>query len=963
MRFEAFQVGRSIALIPILIGCVVMFGWWAHNTSLIQLRADLVPMQFNTALAAFLAGLCGFCGHFKRIVFARAAATAGFILAFLTFIQYPLDTNFGIDAIFIEPYITVASPDLGRMAINTSLGFCLIFIAAGMIFYRPVAAQSPSVLLLITVLLSVTSALALVSLFGYLTGLVPAFGWGNMSQMAPHTALSLLSAGISLLILNKIQIDHFKLFQRWLITLSVALFITLATCLYFALLVEQEQVAARDDRSDRQLLAQFVQQPLLAKAEQLLAISAALTKSDDQPELESILSFGALLAGETLLVQYGEGRLRPQVRQRAANAVTVAALDACLATLAAHGQADVTLCGEQKNQPSFLLTAVPVLLGGQSTWLVNVAPWYGLANLVNEALDERRLQLQLTFIEPQIQPVGALAANLNFRVDFVEKARGTIALSPVTMTLFVLLVFLLMLLAAIVYQLILMANQKLLMSDMHKLKVSAFNTMLDGLVIISQTGQIQDVNDAGLKMFDYTKAELLGKNVSMLMPEPYRSEHDGYIGNYEKTGQARVIGHRRILQALRKNRQVFPVQLQVTQGHRDGKVIYVGVIHDLTEKLLVEQEAAKKQELLSAAMRASSSGYIIFAKNGAILEFNHFVMHWLELDAKSMVNRSFYDFLTPEYREDIRTRVAAMVSAKSESIQTDVVFGDTEEQYQWAMLSIARVQTQELGGEILFVANIVSIEEQKNMTQALESKNRVLLALNAELDQFAYIASHDLKSPLRGIRQLAAWISEDLGKVPEAVQEHIDLMNGRILRMENLLSDLLAYSRIGRDQSKSKTFDLQLCVTDIFALLEKPEAFHCYLETDLTLLTVNQTAFEQVIRNLVENSIKHRQADDGYVRVTILEREDDYRMVVEDNGPGISEAFKSTVFDMFQTLRPRDEVEGSGMGLAIAKKVVEGFGGAIVLVTNEELVSEQGVNCRFIVTWPKTDIYTSSDGA
>ncbi len=230
----------------------------------------------------------------------------------------------------------------------------------------------------------------------------------------------------------------------------------------------------------------------------------------------------------------------------------------------------------------------------------------------------------------------------------------------------------------------------------------------------------------------------------------------------------------------------------------------------------------------------------------------------------------------------------------------------------------------------------------------LESSNHRLAQTNKELETFAYVASHDLKSPLRGIAQLSTWIEEDLAeKEYSEVGKHTQMLRNRIQRMEKLLDDMLIFYRAGKVDGKLTQINLGHMATELFEIQNTKAGLRLELAENLPNFETLGTPFEQIVRNLFSNAIKHHDREQGVVRLecsTIGEQF--YEISVSDDGPGIPEKFQERVFGMFQTLKPRDELEGSGMGLALIKKLVEAYGGSIK-------VFSQGRGCRFTFTWPQ----------
>jgi signal transduction histidine kinase len=239
-------------------------------------------------------------------------------------------------------------------------------------------------------------------------------------------------------------------------------------------------------------------------------------------------------------------------------------------------------------------------------------------------------------------------------------------------------------------------------------------------------------------------------------------------------------------------------------------------------------------------------------------------------------------------------------------------------------------------------------EKLEIVTKDLQLRNQALQEANRELDQFAYVASHDLKAPLRGISQLAIWLNEDLKEfLTPQTEQYLFLLNNRVHRLEKLLDDLLAYSRVGRKQGQLAQFNLEEYCIEITELLapQKSIRLHCTDHTGpFETLT---TPLELILRNLISNSIKHHDKESGNIYISSGRTESHYKFTVEDDGPGIDKEYRERVFDLFHTLKPRDSVEGSGLGLSIIKKTLELYSCQYVINSN----SHGG--CTFTFTWPK----------
>ena len=353
---------------------------------------------------------------------------------------------------------------------------------------------------------------------------------------------------------------------------------------------------------------------------------------------------------------------------------------------------------------------------------------------------------------------------------------------------------------------------------------------VDGLITIDARGIMESFNPACVRVFGYESQEVIGKNITMLMPEPYHGGHEGFLSHYAATGDARITGPAgQEVSGRRKDGSVFPMYLSVSAFELGDGKHYSGIIRDITERKAVEAE---------------------------------------------------------------REKIAA---------------------------------------------------ELARYTRALERSN-------LELDAFAYAASHDLKAPLRVIHNASTWIEEDLaGKLTAEMSENMNLLRSRVLRMDRLLDDLLEYSRIGRetDDRHTEAISGTVLMENIQGLISPPDGFIVDATPSLAGIEVFRMPLQQILINLISNAIKHHDRKTGHIQVSVEDLGADWRFSVKDDGPGIPAEYHEKIFKMFQTLKPRDQVEGSGMGLAMVRKHIDVAGGELKL----ESAVDQGSTFSF--TWPK----------
>lgn len=239
-------------------------------------------------------------------------------------------------------------------------------------------------------------------------------------------------------------------------------------------------------------------------------------------------------------------------------------------------------------------------------------------------------------------------------------------------------------------------------------------------------------------------------------------------------------------------------------------------------------------------------------------------------------------------------------------------------------------------------------KELVDLNHTLATTNNTLAERNHDLAQFSHIVSHDLKAPLRGIKNISEWLEEDLAeKLTEDTKNYLHLQRERIMRMENLIDGLLQYARVGKQNVVTEIVDVSKLIQAVIDSINPPPNFAIAIEGQMPIINTQSLFLEQVFSNLISNGIKHHPRLDGKITISFKEQASFYEFAVADDGAGIAPIAQKKIFDIFHTLKRGDSKLNTGVGLAIVKKIVEERGGKITVE------SEVGKGAVFRFQWAK----------
>jgi len=506
---------------------------------------------------------------------------------------------------------------------------------------------------------------------------------------------------------------------------------------------------------------------------------------------------------------------------------------------------------------------------------------------------------------------------------------------------------LLILVVTIVIYFIFLRHQVALSESKQKIQAIVENAA-DSIITINEQGIIQSFNPAAEKMFGYRVDEVMEQNVSYLMPAAERHRHDSYLRRYMESGQGHIIGiGGREVEARRHDGSIFPMDLSISEMQQaDGKCLFIGILRDISQRKQAEADLRASEERFDLVTRGTRDGIWDWNLTSGQIYFSPRWKAMLGYD-ETEIEDNFHALQSLIHPDDLGLALDNWISCmegENDAFAIEYRLRNKQGSYRWIECrGLAQLDIE--GNPIRIAGSHTDITERKQayaelqqMTKVLATKAAALDLSNKELEQFAYIASHDLKAPLRAIANLSQWIEEDLEEVmTDDTRKQMSLLRSRVLRMEGLINGILQYSRIGHIDAGCESVDVSALLLEIIDGLAVPKGFVIDIAPNMPVFETVRVPLSQIFANLLSNAIKyHHQPDQGHIQISVREVDDKYyEFCVSDDGPGIAPKYHEKVFGIFQTLNARDDVESTGVGLSIVKKIVETQGGEIKLDSAE----------------------------
>jgi len=446
--------------------------------------------------------------------------------------------------------------------------------------------------------------------------------------------------------------------------------------------------------------------------------------------------------------------------------------------------------------------------------------------------------------------------------------------------------------------------------------------MLDPLISIDDHGTVQAANPSVERVLGWPPAELIGRNINVLMPEPHHTAHDGYLAHYRATGRTWILGQTRDFEVRRKDGELILCSLSVSRAElSDGQPVFTGTFRDVTEKRRAEREL-RDSELRFRGLFENSYEYLgLLTPDGRVLEANRTALEGAGLVREDVIGLYFWDTKwwssDPELRERVKSAVAT--AARGEFVRFEARLAGRGGRVLEIDFSLKPLRDEQ-GRVLMLLPEGRDIGEIK---RAQRAETGVLRAL-ATVGESAALLAHEIKNPITAVNLALRAVADQLG---EDQQEVLGELATRMQRMEQMLRRTLSFARpleLKRVRLEPRAF-VEACLARLASQVARRGArVELRAPHELPPLLADEQLLEEVLANLVTNALEAQEGAASVV-VSLAAAGRELVLAVDDDGPGIPDSVRATLFRPFVTSKP----QGNGFGLALSRKVVEEHGGTI----------------------------------
>ncbi len=475
----------------------------------------------------------------------------------------------------------------------------------------------------------------------------------------------------------------------------------------------------------------------------------------------------------------------------------------------------------------------------------------------------------------------------------------------------------------------------------------------DTIAVLDLNGAISYWNLGAKWLYGWRKSEAIGKNIHELLQtewtQPFEAIQELFFERGSWQGE---------LVRTKADGTKITVASRWTLQHddQDKPVAILEISNDISDRKRSEIALAESAQRFRATFEQAAVGMAQKTVEGKFLLVNQKLCDILGYSRQELLEKKFQEITLSEDLASELELLRQLLAGEIENFSLEKRYIRKNGELVWVNFTVSLLREQ--NGSLFLMGVVEDIRERKQAEESLQLRavelswtaqtlaktTSILRKRNQELDQFAYVVSHDLKAPLRAIANLSSWIEEDLSdSMTEDTLHQMNLLRGRVHRMEGLIEGLLQYSRVGRMQVALARVKVVTLLAEIIDSLAPPPGFEVKVEPGMPTFVTERLSLQQVFANLISNAIKHNRGESGHVKISVKELDNFYEFSVADDGQGIDPQYHEKVFVIFQTLEARDKVENTGIGLSLVKKIVEGQGGSISI----ESAEGEGATFRF----------------
>ncbi|MBJ7539322.1 sensor histidine kinase [Marinomonas transparens] len=458
-----------------------------------------------------------------------------------------------------------------------------------------------------------------------------------------------------------------------------------------------------------------------------------------------------------------------------------------------------------------------------------------------------------------------------------------------------------------------------------------------GAMVVDTHANIILVNDELAHILGYSAAELSGMEIESLLPTEFQANHKNLMYQFFKNPRKRQMGVGKELYAKRKDGSQIPIEIGLNPVQGQEQPLVLATLIDLTPRL-------RANKMFQHSIQSAPNGVLAIDSKGIIRLANHSLCVCFGYSEDELLDQPMEVLLPERYRHkhhSLRHSFHQDPSVRMMGVGRDLTALHKDGREFPVEIGLSPFEDE--NNQDMVLVSLLDITERKRMEIELRENN-------TRLEEFTYVASHDLRSPLRGIADLLEWIKEDLGDetLPD-VLNNINRIDIRIQRMEQLIENLLAYAKAGQATTNTQVVDINHLLDNVVELLSIPDGITLQRDIQLKTLVSSWTPLETVIRNLISNAIKHHDSDQGTILIRCCAENNLCHFSICDDGPGIPEAAYERIFRLFQTATSNERGStGTGIGLSISRRLAESHGGRISVESNHH---QRGVT--FHVWWPR----------